>query len=74
MRLLPIVFIFFSFQLFFSCSTTRSLEENQQLYTGAQRIICTASHNKPAPTLIQDTLMKLSVLPARVEELKKSAA
>ena len=46
----------------------------EQLYTGAQRIICTASHNKPAPTLIQDTLMKLSVLPARVEELKKSAA
>ena len=46
----------------------------EQLYTGAQRIICTASHNKPVPTLIQDTLMKLSVLPARVEELKKSAA
>ena len=46
----------------------------EQLYTGAQRIICTASHNKPAPTLIQDTMMKLSVLPARIEELKKSAA
>ena len=46
----------------------------EQLYTGAQRIICTASHNKPVPTLIQDTLRKLSVLPARVEELKKSAA
>ena len=46
----------------------------EHLYTGAQRIICTASHNKPAPTLIQDTLMKLSVLPARIEELKKSAA
>ena len=46
----------------------------EQLYTGAQWIICTASHNKPAPTLIQDTLMKLPVLPARVEELKKSAA
>ena len=46
----------------------------EQLYTGAQRIICTAPHNKLAPTLIQDTLMKLSVLPARVEELKKSAA
>ncbi|XP_037445629.1 uncharacterized protein LOC119315062 [Triticum dicoccoides] len=46
----------------------------EQLYTGAQRIICTASHNKPAPTLIQDTLMKLSVFPARIEELKKSAA
>ena len=46
----------------------------EQLYTGAQRIICTTSHNKPAPTLIQDTLMKLLVLLARVEELKKSAA
>ena len=46
----------------------------EQLYTGAQWIICTASHNKPAPTLIQDTLQKLLVLPARVEELKKSAA
>ena len=46
----------------------------EQLYTGAQRIIYIASHNKPAPTLIQDTLMKLSVLPARIEELKKSAA
>ena len=46
----------------------------EQLYTGAHRIICTASHNKPAPTLIQDTLQKLLVLPARVEELKKSAA
>ena len=46
----------------------------EQLYTGAQRIICTASHNKSAPTLIQDTLMKLLVLPARVEELKKYVA
>ena len=46
----------------------------EQLYTGAQRIICTASHNNPAPTLIQDTLKRLWMLPARVEELKKSAA
>ena len=46
----------------------------EQLYTGAQQIIYTASHNNSAPTLIQDTLMKLSVLPARIEELKKSAA
>ena len=45
----------------------------EQLYTGAQRIISTASHNNPAPTLIQDTLKRLSMLPARVEELKKSA-
>ena len=46
----------------------------EQLYTGAQRIITTASHNNPAPSLIQDTLNMLSMLPARMEELKKSAA
>ena len=46
----------------------------EQLYTGAQRIISTASHNNSAPTLIQDTLKRLSMLPARVEEMKKSAA
>src|SRR3954470_262557 len=46
----------------------------EQLYTGAQRIITVASHNNPAPTLIQDTLKRLSMLPARIGELKKSAA
>ena len=46
----------------------------EQLYTGAQRIIFTASHNNPPPTLIQDNIKRLSMLPARVEELKKSAA
>src|SRR3954468_7176070 len=46
----------------------------EQLYTGAQRIITVASHNNPAPTLIQDTLKRLSMLPAWTEELKKSAA
>src|SRR3954467_1185592 len=46
----------------------------EQLYTGAQPTITVASHNNPAPTLIQDTLKRLSMLPARIEELKKSAA
>nr|XP_040245586.1 uncharacterized protein LOC120964762 [Aegilops tauschii subsp. strangulata] len=46
----------------------------EQLYTGAQRIICAASRNKPPPTLIQETLERLSMLPARVEELKWSVA
>ena len=46
----------------------------KQLYTGAQRIITTVSHNNPAPSLIQDILNRLSMLPARIEELKKSAA
>src|SRR3954470_24285879 len=46
----------------------------EQLYTGAQRIIFTASPNKPPPTWINDTIKRLSMLPNRVEELKKSAA
>ena len=46
----------------------------EQLYTGAQRIICTATHNKLPPTLIKETLEKLSMLPARLDELNKSAA
>ena len=46
----------------------------EQLYTGAQRAICTASNNKPPPTLIKETLDRLSMLPARIVELKKSAA
>lgn len=46
----------------------------EQLYTGAQRIIYTTSHNNPPPTLIKDTLERLSMLPVRVEELKRSAA
>ena len=41
----------------------------EQLYTGAQRIITTASHNNPVPTLIQDTLNRLSMLPARIKAL-----
>ncbi|KAM3390089.1 hypothetical protein ACQJBY_011951 [Aegilops geniculata] len=46
----------------------------EQLYTGAQRVICTASHNKPPPTLIKETLERLSMMPTRFDELKKSAA
>ena len=46
----------------------------EQLYTGAQRVICTASYNKPLPTLIKDTLDKLSMTPAQLEEMKRSAA
>ena len=46
----------------------------EQLYTGVQWIICTASHNKLPPTLIKEKLEKLSMLPARFEELKRSAA
>ena len=46
----------------------------EQLYTGAQRVISAASYNKPAPTLIKDTLARLSMTPAQIEEAKQSAA
>ena len=46
----------------------------EQLYTGVQWIICTASHNKLPPTLIKEKLEKLSMLPPWFEELKRSAA
>ena len=45
----------------------------EQLYTGAQRVICAASYNNPAPTLIKDTLARLSMTPAQIEEMKRSA-
>lgn len=46
----------------------------EQLYSGAQRVICAAAYNKPASTLIKDTLAKLSMTPAQIEEVKRSAA
>ena len=46
----------------------------EQLYTGAQRVICAASYDNPAPTLIKDTLARLSMVPAQLEEVKRSAA
>jgi len=46
----------------------------EQLYTGAQRVICATSYDNAAPTLIKDTLDRLSMTPAQIEELKRSAA
>ena len=46
----------------------------EQLYAGAQRAISAISHNNPAPTTIQGTLEKLSILPTRIVEVKKSCA
>jgi hypothetical protein len=46
----------------------------EQLYTGAQRTIAAAIHKKQPPTLIKETLEKLSVLPQRIEELKRASA
>ena len=46
----------------------------EQLYTGAQRAIIDISQTKQASLLIRDVLNRLSVLPARIEEIKRSAA
>src|SRR5215216_6726331 len=45
----------------------------EPLYTGAQRAISAALHKKSPPSLIKEVLQKLSVLPQRMEELKRSA-
>lgn len=46
----------------------------EQLYTGAQRTIAAAMHKKHPPTLIKETLEKLSVLPQRIDNLKRASA
>ena len=39
----------------------------EQLYSGSQRAISTTAYNKPAPTLIKDTLARLSMTPAYIK-------
>ena len=46
----------------------------EQLFSGLQRAICTAAYNKPPPSLIKETIEKLPMLPAQIDELKRSAA
>ena len=46
----------------------------EQLYSGSQWAICTAAYNRPPPTLIKETIEKLSMFPARLDELKRLAA
>ena len=46
----------------------------EQLYTGAQRTIAAISPSKQTPSLLSNVLRSLSVLPARIEENKRSAA
>jgi hypothetical protein len=46
----------------------------EQLYTGAQRTLATISPTSQAPTLLSDVLKRLSVLPARIDEIKWSSA
>src|SRR5215216_5647497 len=46
----------------------------EQLYTGTQRVLATLYPTNRAPTLLSDVLKKLSVLPARIDEMKRSSA
>ena len=46
----------------------------EQLYSGSQRAICRGAYNKPPPMLIKETLEKLSMLSARLDELKRATA
>ena len=46
----------------------------EQLYSGSQRAISTAAYNKPAPTLIKETLEKLGMLPAHIGVLRRATA
>ena len=46
----------------------------EQLYSGTQRAISTSAYNKPALTLIKETLEKLGMFLARIAELKRATA
>ena len=46
----------------------------EQLYTGAQRTLATISPMNEGPNLLSDVLKKLSILPTRFQEIKRSCA
>jgi len=46
----------------------------EQLYTGTQCALAMISSTNQAPTLLSDVLKKFSVLPARIDEMKRSSA
>ena len=46
----------------------------EQLYNGAQRTLATISPTNQAPTLLIDVLKRLSVLRAKIDEMKRSSA
>ena len=46
----------------------------EQIYAGAQHVVCAGSYDNPAPTQIKDTLARLSMVPTQIEEVKRSAA
>ena len=45
----------------------------EQLYTGAQRALAIISPANETPTLLVDVLRKLSILPERFNEMKRSS-
>ena len=45
-----------------------------RLYTGAQRTLATILPTNQGHNLLSDVLKKLSILPARIQELKRSRA
>ena len=45
-----------------------------QLYTRTQCALATISPTNQAPTMLSDVLKKLSVLPERINEIKRSSA
>ena len=46
----------------------------EQLYTGSQRALATVALSNKVPTLLADVLKRLSVLPQRFNELRRSSA
>ena len=46
----------------------------EQLYTGAQRALAAISPANQGPNRLSDVLKKLSILPARMQEIKRSCA
>ena len=46
----------------------------EKLYTGAQRVLAIISPANQGPSLLSDVLKKLSILPARFQEVKWSCA
>ena len=46
----------------------------EQLYTGSQHAIATVALSNEMPTLLVEVLRKLSVLPQRINELRRSVA
>ena len=46
----------------------------EQLYIGTQHTLATISPTNQGPNLLSDVLKKLSILPSRIQEIKRSCA